>query len=211
MARMQTAGFVPSPGQKREASLVKALSMLQRLRQLEPTRPRATPLAQILKLTTEPLPRELALEALEIYRKSGLEDPDAFLKLAKDNSTVKPAVHSLVRTARLHQLTNGNESLMRAIETRLGDASIGIEPLASLGAQDWINLARQNTPASTTREEIASTAYKIQARIESDYPLQALKARINDVASRLTSPKFEGFEKQLNQNGRKWSVDSRQA
>lgn len=152
--------------------LVKTLELLTRLQQLDPQHGGDNPLAKVIASLATPLPKTVALDALQIVQQKGLEDPDALLELAERHPQENAAIKSLVRGVRVHLLAPNDPGLFSKLSARLsGSTTDSIAPLAALTAADWISVA-QDTATS------GGQALRLLAHVEAQHPIPALEAKI---------------------------------
>jgi hypothetical protein len=168
----RAANRMPTLDDKRVKSVADALELLQRLQQLDPVRSGNSDFARVLANSPLPLPKRVALDALTIYQEKGLADVDALLTLAEKHPDAEAPIKTLVRGVRVHQLVSGHEGLSRLLNARLEGTSDSIAPLATLPSAEWMRLADE---ASMSQ----GRALLLQAKVEHQYPLAALQARVS--------------------------------
>lgn len=162
---------VPDLDEKVVAGVAEALEWVHKLRLLDPGRPAASPLAQVLASTKVPVPQDVALTALPILQQQGTENPDALLQLHEQYPAQGAAINALVRGVRVHRLVGGHAGLLRELNARLDGDSDSIAPLARLAVGEWTEAARL---AGVGVEQVLP----MQIRMEAQHPLVALQARM---------------------------------
>jgi hypothetical protein len=191
----ETARHVKTLSEPEWVSLAIALRSLRDLAATDATRNAGNPLIQILELSPSELPQPLKQQAFEIYETNGFSNPEAFLSLAETNPDATPQVNLFVRTLRLHNLTNGDQTLTRLLNNRLDNAVDSLEPLAALSRDNWMELV--NTAANQGLEinqfDQPATAAKLQIQIEQLYPATALSARLNEGSIQLQTPESQAL------------------
>lgn len=171
---------VPVLPEKQIELLVQTLELLTRLQQLDPQHGGDNPLAKVLAGLTAPLPKTIALDALQIVQEKGLDDPDALLQLVEHYPQANVAINSLVRGVRVYQLAPNAPSLFNKLSARLSDStSDSIAPLAVMTSADWLDLA-QDTATN------GGQALRLLAHVEAQHPLSALQAKI--ISGNVTLP-----------------------
>ena len=186
-----SANRVPNLNEEDLKLLVAALELLQRLQQLDAVQNPSSDLARVLAHT--PLPTAVALDALVIFQKRGLNDADALLKLIDHHPRSEVSIKTFVRSVRVHQLVSGHDALFKLLNTHLatlgtpknpllnflsasntdsGNELDSIAPLAILPATAWMSFADQVSVSP-------SFTLGVQAEVEKMHPLIALQARIN--------------------------------
>jgi hypothetical protein len=166
-----SARRIPPLREKQTDVFMAVLTLLQRLQQLDPERSGNRGFARILASLATPLPKVIALDALEIVQEKGLADFDALLALTKRHPDAAAAITAFVRGVRVHQLTSGHENFARVLNARLEGRSDSIAPLARLRAAEWIGMAEQ---ASVSPGQ----ALQAQAQVELQHPLTALESKV---------------------------------
>lgn len=164
-----SANRVPKLNEEDFKLVVASLELLQRLQQLDPAQNPNSDLARVL--AHAPLPTTVALDALAIFQKRGLNDADALLKLIDQHPKSETSIRTFVRSVRVYQLVRGDPELFTKLNVRLeGSATDSIAALAAMTAADWISVADKTSIS-------AGQALQLQAWVEVEHPLAALQAR----------------------------------
>ena len=192
----ESANRIPVVDEAAWKQLSTALQLLADLRHLDPAHALADPFAGLLVTAPAALPRVVALDALAIYRKDGL-DASAFETLAVKHPGDAKAIRGFARAVRLHELVDGDLSLVKELDARIDEDTASTEPLARLSTNDWMGVV---TRASSSQADVASVSaktYGLQAKVEVEHPLPALAARVKQGTLGFQSPEMKGLEKHL--------------
>ncbi len=177
-------GWVDRERERAWFGIVQALERLRRLRMADPVRNPSAPLARVLDSLAIDLPADLTAGAADVFATHGTAEPEAYFKLAPDGgegfSKEAVAVRKLVRGIRLHALTGGDASLMKALAGALDSADTdghGLEPLARASRKqwgEWCGAVAQPAASGSS----AALPWQLQARVERIHPGEALAARL---------------------------------
>lgn len=194
----EAARWIPVMGDSEWPCFSAALSLLAKLRQLNPVKSPTHPLTQLLAITPVELSQPLALQALNLYQKKGLK-AEIFQELASDYPDEAPALVRLARTVQLQDLTEGDLSLVKILDKQLNAESPTIEPLAHLSKTAWADLLKDSLP-QIEPQAVTLKTYQLQAKLESQHPLTALAARVQEGAIRFQEPELANLEEQIAQH-----------
>lgn len=168
--------------------LMHVLQVLARLVCIDWRRPSPGPLARVL--AGAPLPRPVALQALEIFGQQGLEQADAYAILAEQFPDQADGIGRFIQALRLRTLAGGDARFAKTIRAALGDVPDPLPVLAGWSLAHWrtIAIAAGNEAGPPEPEAAHSRAVGLQLQVEQALPLPALMQRLRDIGPGLRHP-----------------------
>lgn len=179
---------IPAIDRARHKLVMEALSLLSRLIRIDPRRPSPTLLARVL--AEAPLPRPVALLALEVFDQRGLERPEAYGVLATKFPNEKKDVERFIQALRLRATVGQDPRIARSITAAVGNLPDPLAELATWGIDRWKKLvAEAGSDTGPLAPEAAHTrAIELQLQVEQALPLPSLTQRLVDGDGSWTNP-----------------------
>ncbi|MFQ8433664.1 neuraminidase-like domain-containing protein [Amaricoccus sp. W119] len=181
--------------------LMEALSLLARLVRIDWRRPSPTPLA--LVLADAPLPRPMALQALDIYDQTGLGQADAFRGIEAGTSDEFAALDRFILALRLRATLGPDPGFSQAVKAELGDVADPQSALAEWSVGRWREVLSRTGIAEgpLTPDSAHARAIELQLKAEQAMPLPALVQRLTDVGTSLKNPALQDLPRVLPKYG----------
>ncbi|WP_039914212.1 Tc toxin subunit A-related protein [Cellvibrio mixtus] len=162
---------IPLDAEDEIDTFVATLVLLRQLQTISPQAANDHPIAKITSLLKINLSTPVKLAALALVEQGDTSDPDIFLSLHKKfPDDIKP-INRFIQGVRLHQLTNGNATLIKTLANHISNDGDSIVSLAGLDIGGW------NIVATESRVDLP-VAMAMLNSMELAYPVEALQLRI---------------------------------
>ena len=157
---------IPTVPQEDAGAFCNTIELLRQLQQIQPDAVNRHPIAQVTSLLDISLSTKIKLAALGVMEQVGSNKPDALLSLHKDFPNDSQEINRFIQGIRLHQLANGNATLIHALDSHVSNDGDSIASLADLAVSDWSNIATQSnvdTPAAMAMLNSVELAHPVEA------------------------------------------------